>query len=61
MTVLARDALPLAAAVALVTGGAAAAAGLDDRGGLLPGTRADILIADLAPRWPEVRAVLRAR
>jgi alpha-D-ribose 1-methylphosphonate 5-triphosphate diphosphatase len=46
-------------AVALVTAGPAAAAGLADRGVLAVGARADLVLADVTV-VPQVRAVLRA-
>jgi alpha-D-ribose 1-methylphosphonate 5-triphosphate diphosphatase len=58
---LARSGLAtLPAAVGLVTHGAAAAAGLTDRGRLAAGLRADLALADDAGSWPVVRATLRA-
>lgn len=50
----------LPAAISLVTAGPAAAAGLDDRGRLEPGLRADLALVPASPGWPVVRAVLRA-
>lgn len=50
----------LPAAVRLVTAGAAEAVGLPDRGSLIPGSRADLVIAEAGQPWPVVRAVLRA-
>lgn len=52
--------LPLPAAVALVTAGAAEAAGLTDRGQLVAGRRADMVLVEPGAPWPVVRAVLRA-
>ncbi|HEX7662159.1 MAG TPA: alpha-D-ribose 1-methylphosphonate 5-triphosphate diphosphatase [Pseudonocardiaceae bacterium] len=46
-------------AVRLVTAGPAAVAGLPDRGSLLPGRRADLVMVD-GGQWPAVRAVLPA-
>ncbi|BBX64257.1 phosphonate metabolism protein PhnM [Mycobacterium saskatchewanense] len=48
----------LDAAVALVTSGPAAVAGLPDRGRLQPGLRADLALIDASGRWPVVRTVL---
>jgi alpha-D-ribose 1-methylphosphonate 5-triphosphate diphosphatase len=48
----------LPAAVALVTAGAAATEGLDDRGRIAPGARADLVLVDDSGRWPRVRLVL---
>jgi alpha-D-ribose 1-methylphosphonate 5-triphosphate diphosphatase len=57
---LARSGLAtLPAAVGLVTHGAAAAAGLTDRGRLAAGLRADLVLADDAGSWPVVRATFR--
>ena len=53
-----RAALP--AAIGLVTAGAAAAAGLPDRGRLAAGLRADLALADDSGSWPVVRATFRA-
>jgi alpha-D-ribose 1-methylphosphonate 5-triphosphate diphosphatase len=50
----------LPSAVRLVTAGAAEAVGLDDRGALVPGSRADLVLAEAGQPWPLVRAVLRA-
>jgi alpha-D-ribose 1-methylphosphonate 5-triphosphate diphosphatase len=50
----------LPAAIGLVTGGAAAAAGLSDRGRLVPGLRADLALVDDAAAWPVVRGTFRA-
>lgn len=52
--------LPLPAAVALVTAGAAEAAGLADRGRLAVGLRADLALVEPGSPWPVVRSVLRA-
>lgn len=58
---LASDGLvDLPAAVRLVTAGGAEAAGLDDRGLLAPGLRADLVLAEPGRPWPTVCAVLRA-
>ncbi|NEE00493.1 alpha-D-ribose 1-methylphosphonate 5-triphosphate diphosphatase [Phytoactinopolyspora halotolerans] len=50
----------LPAAVALLTAGPADAAGLNDRGRLAPGLRADVVLADVSGRWPVVRCALPA-
>ncbi|OZM76160.1 alpha-D-ribose 1-methylphosphonate 5-triphosphate diphosphatase [Pseudonocardia sp. MH-G8] len=50
----------LAGGVRLVTAGAAEAVGLADRGALVPGARADLVLAEAEGEWPLVRAVLRA-
>jgi hypothetical protein len=50
----------LAAGVRLVTAGAADAVGLADRGRLLEGLRADLVLAQAGQPWPVVRSVLRA-
>lgn len=58
-----RGLVDLPTAVALVTSGPADAAGLTDRGRLVPGARADLALvspASGARRWPAVRRVLRA-
>jgi alpha-D-ribose 1-methylphosphonate 5-triphosphate diphosphatase len=47
-------------AVGLVTSGPARAAGLTDRGALVPGARADIALVRTVGRWPSVVATLRA-
>jgi alpha-D-ribose 1-methylphosphonate 5-triphosphate diphosphatase len=47
-------------AIGLVTAGAAAAAGLTDRGRLAAGLRADLALVDDAGAWPVVRATFRA-
>jgi alpha-D-ribose 1-methylphosphonate 5-triphosphate diphosphatase len=61
VSVLAAEGLTdLAGAVRLVTAGAAEAVGLADRGALVPGARADLVLAEAGPEWPLVRAVLRA-
>jgi alpha-D-ribose 1-methylphosphonate 5-triphosphate diphosphatase len=58
---LARNGLaPLPAAIGLVASGAAATAGLSDRGRLAPGLRADLALVDDAGSWPVVRATFRA-
>ena len=48
------------AAIALITGGAAEAAGLTDRGRLAAGQRADLVLLQAGAPWPVVRSVLRA-
>ncbi|MFD2024544.1 alpha-D-ribose 1-methylphosphonate 5-triphosphate diphosphatase [Promicromonospora aerolata] len=59
--VLVREGLAdLPRAVALVTSGPARAAGLDDRGSLTPGARADVVLVRTLGRWPSVVATLRA-
>lgn len=50
----------LPAAIGLVTAGAAAVAGLSDRGRLTAGLRADLALVDDAGAWPVVRATFRA-
>jgi alpha-D-ribose 1-methylphosphonate 5-triphosphate diphosphatase len=50
----------LPAAIGLVTWGAAAAAGLTDRGRLTAGLRADLALVDDTGTWPVVRATYRA-
>jgi alpha-D-ribose 1-methylphosphonate 5-triphosphate diphosphatase len=50
----------LPAAMGLVTWGAAATAGLSDRGRLAAGLRADLALVDDAGSWPTVRATYRA-
>ncbi|HEY1668286.1 MAG TPA: alpha-D-ribose 1-methylphosphonate 5-triphosphate diphosphatase [Trebonia sp.] len=58
---LARSGLAtLPAAIGLVTSGAAASAGLSDRGRLAAGLRADLALVDDAGAWPVVRATFRA-
>ncbi|WP_069111073.1 alpha-D-ribose 1-methylphosphonate 5-triphosphate diphosphatase [Jiangella alba] len=52
--------VPLPAAVGLVTAGPAAAVGLHDRGQLIPGRRADLVLADLSAPHPIVHWVTRA-
>lgn len=47
-------------AVALVTSGPAQVAGLADRGRLLPGLRADLVLVETREPWPVVRSVLSA-
>lgn len=58
--VLVRDGvLALPEAVGLVTGGAASAAGLTDRGRIVPGARADFALVDDRSAWPIVVTTLR--
>lgn len=52
--------MPLHAAIALITSGPAAAVGLSDRGALIPGQRADLVLISLEHGCPVVRSVLRA-
>jgi alpha-D-ribose 1-methylphosphonate 5-triphosphate diphosphatase len=52
--------LPLPEAIALVTSGPAAVAGLTDRGRLEPGLRADLTLVEDTGPWPAVWATLRA-
>ncbi|WP_435735805.1 alpha-D-ribose 1-methylphosphonate 5-triphosphate diphosphatase [Cellulosimicrobium sp. PMB13] len=60
--VLVREGLAtLPRAVALVTSGPARAAGLDDRGSLVPGARADLVLARPRGGWLSVAATLRSR
>ena len=54
------EVLALPAAIALVTSGAAEAAGLTDRGRLVGGARADLVLVEPGAAWPVVRACLRA-
>jgi len=54
------DALPLPQAVATVTTNPARAVGLDDRGAIEPGLRADLVRVSLIDGLPVVRAVWRA-
>jgi alpha-D-ribose 1-methylphosphonate 5-triphosphate diphosphatase len=50
----------LAGAIRLVTGGAASAAGLTDRGSLLPGQLADLVLVEGSGRWPQVRTTVKS-
>jgi alpha-D-ribose 1-methylphosphonate 5-triphosphate diphosphatase len=50
----------LPAAIGLLTSGAAASAGLSDRGRLTAGLRADLVLVDDAGSWPVVRGTYRA-
>lgn len=59
-TIVAEGMLDLPAAVALVTAGGAAVGGLDDRGRIAPGLRADLVLVDDAERWPRVVTTLTA-
>lgn len=52
-----RGTVGLPDAVALITSGPASVAGLDDRGALTVGNRADVVVATLDGGWPTVRAV----
>jgi alpha-D-ribose 1-methylphosphonate 5-triphosphate diphosphatase len=52
--------LPLPAAVGLVTSGPAEVAGLSDRGRLVPGLRADLVLVEPAGNWPVSWACVRA-
>jgi alpha-D-ribose 1-methylphosphonate 5-triphosphate diphosphatase len=52
--------LPLPAAVGLVTSGPAEVAGLSDRGRLVPGLRADLVLVEPAGNWPVTWACVRA-
>jgi alpha-D-ribose 1-methylphosphonate 5-triphosphate diphosphatase len=56
----ARGVTSVPAAVALITSGAAEAAGLTDRGRLAAGMRADLVLVEPGDPWPVVRSVLRA-
>lgn len=57
---LVRDGIAtLPQAVRLVTSGAAACVGLDDRGSLTEGHRADLILADLTKRWPSTLSLTR--
>jgi alpha-D-ribose 1-methylphosphonate 5-triphosphate diphosphatase len=52
--------LDLPSAVRMVTSAPARACGLDDRGEILPGLRADLIRVHLADKFPVVRAVWRS-
>jgi alpha-D-ribose 1-methylphosphonate 5-triphosphate diphosphatase len=52
--------LPLPAAVSLVTSGPAQVAGLSDRGRLVAGLRADLVLVEPAGNWPVTWACVRA-
>ncbi len=54
-----RGVASLPTAVALVTSGPAAVVGLRDRGSLVPGQRADLVLVDGGGAWPTLRAVVR--
>lgn len=54
-----RGVVSLPEAVALVTSGAAEVVGLTDRGRLVPGQRADLLLVDGGGAWPTLRAAVR--
>ncbi|MGJ3507442.1 alpha-D-ribose 1-methylphosphonate 5-triphosphate diphosphatase [Enemella sp. A6] len=58
---LARESRDLPSAVSLVTSGAARVAGLDDRGELAEGKRADLALIDDRAEWPHVVQTLTAR
>jgi alpha-D-ribose 1-methylphosphonate 5-triphosphate diphosphatase len=60
ITLVRRGLRTLPGAVALVTSGPADAVGLDDRGSLVAGQRADLVLADLDGGWPVVLATLVA-
>jgi alpha-D-ribose 1-methylphosphonate 5-triphosphate diphosphatase len=55
-----RSVTTLSRAVALVTSGPAHVLGLNDRGRIEAGARADLVLVDLDGRWPRVHQVLRA-
>ncbi|TDD13188.1 alpha-D-ribose 1-methylphosphonate 5-triphosphate diphosphatase [Nonomuraea diastatica] len=55
-----RGVVPLPRAVALVTSGPAAVAGLTDRGALVPGRRADLVVVTTDGGWPTVRMTVAA-
>ncbi|MEO3803426.1 alpha-D-ribose 1-methylphosphonate 5-triphosphate diphosphatase [Nonomuraea sp. B1E8] len=55
-----RGVVPLPRAVALVTSGPAAVAGLTDRGALVPGRRADLVVVTTDRGWPTVRMTVAA-
>lgn len=55
-----RGAIDLPGAVGLVTSGPASVAGLSDRGRLVAGMRADLVLVGLDGAWPRVHAVWRA-
>ncbi|CAN5251563.1 alpha-D-ribose 1-methylphosphonate 5-triphosphate diphosphatase [soil metagenome] len=59
-TLVANGISTLPAAVGLVTSGPADLAGLDDRGRLEPGARADLTLVALDGRWPRVTGTWRA-
>jgi alpha-D-ribose 1-methylphosphonate 5-triphosphate diphosphatase len=61
VVILERDGVAtLPEAVRLVTAGAAAVAGLGDRGEIRPGARGDLLVATVDGGWPTVRRTLAA-
>jgi alpha-D-ribose 1-methylphosphonate 5-triphosphate diphosphatase len=60
LTLARRGLATLPAAIGLVTSGAAASAGLSDRGKRAPGLRADLALVDDTASWPVVRATFRA-
>lgn len=55
-----RGAVDLPAAIGLVTAGPAAIGGLDDRGRLEVGLRADLALVGVDGRWPQVHATWRS-
>jgi alpha-D-ribose 1-methylphosphonate 5-triphosphate diphosphatase len=55
-----REGLPLGDAWALVSSSAAAAVGLHDRGAIVPGARADLVVVDDRARAPRVLATVAA-
>jgi alpha-D-ribose 1-methylphosphonate 5-triphosphate diphosphatase len=55
-----RGAVPLHRAIGLVTSGPARMVGLDDRGRIEPGCRADLVLVAHDGHWPQVRAVWRS-
>jgi alpha-D-ribose 1-methylphosphonate 5-triphosphate diphosphatase len=57
---VAEDVLPLSAAWALISATAAAAAGLNDRGVIAPGRRADLILVDSQGERPRVVATIVA-
>jgi len=57
---VANGATDLPVAIRLVTEGPATLAGLDDRGRLAAGLRADFILVTPDGRWPRVRATWRA-
>lgn len=52
------DLVPLPVAIGLVTSGPASVAGLDDRGRVEPGLRADLALVTIDGDWPTVRHVV---
>jgi alpha-D-ribose 1-methylphosphonate 5-triphosphate diphosphatase len=51
--------LPLTEAVKLISTNVAAATNLRDRGAIVPGLRADLVLVDASDEMPRVRATLR--